>query len=123
MRASGRKIVWEAVRGGVTLVLAIPFFIFMTIVAANTGGAIAIGTLVILAAFIVIGIRDLTKAYSMLRDPAAALDASTKRQQGMPTNQFVESPAIPAESVTEHTTFPLDKDAATPNASLPGSKN
>jgi hypothetical protein len=59
LRVLELDITWKAVRGFVTLGIAVPFFLFMALVGGNLGLSTLIVVESLMVAFIYLGIRDL----------------------------------------------------------------
>jgi hypothetical protein len=117
-----RDILWLAVRGIVTLLIGLPFTLLMILTTIRGGGIISLILTLILATFVVLGARDLLKAYIAFKDPFAALarvNAKRGEQREDVSRGLIESPvegmgntpyatsALP--SVTEHTTLELNE--------------
>jgi flagellar biosynthesis/type III secretory pathway M-ring protein FliF/YscJ len=131
------EITWTAVRGLVTLIVALPSFFLFSIAMGTLGWMIMLLPWLIVLIFIALGVRDLLRSYGMLKDPQAAIAAfneeKTKTEiKQVSTRAFISdhpSGSLQAKtnsltgderreesefdekgfpaSITEHTTFPL----------------
>lgn len=123
-----QDIFWIAIRGIITVVIALPFFFLLIPNLIATGGILTLLLFLVLLAFIVLGIRDLSRAYSAFTNPEAAL-AALKAQKGQNSpetkGELLESPVEhevgineiepPCGSISEHTTFPLEDSSKKPD--------
>lgn len=80
-------ITWKALRGVVTLGIAVPFFMFMAFVGANLGLSTLIVVESVMMVFIYLGIRDLKEVGSGTRVPVAV----DRGQKAATTRRHLES--------------------------------
>jgi hypothetical protein len=103
-----RELLWIAIRGFVTLLVAVPFFCLFLLSFAVSGSIImGLASLVVLA-FAVLGIRDLVQCYLRFRKPEKDIARLRANSEAEGTTDDVRLVSTPA-SVTEHTTASLDE--------------
>jgi hypothetical protein len=103
-------VAWRAIAGIVTLMIAIPCFLFMALVVGGHGGLLTLLLLGILLVFMGLGWRDLVRAYRALQDPQKVREMLRGREEERPASREGERGALPPPSVTEHTTYRLEKE-------------
>jgi len=116
-----RDILWIAIRGIVTLVIALPFFFLLIFSTGAGGGVFTLLPSFVILAFIVLGIRDLSRAYSTFKDPHAALATLEAQKEELlepsdESDRSIIEVKNPPASITEHTTFSLKEDSKKPEA-------
>jgi hypothetical protein len=96
-------ITWLAIRGIVTILISAPFSLLLIISTGASGSIITLVSSIVFLWAVVLGIRDLSKAYSILRNPETALAEIKSKKEGSP----FDNKRLPL-SVTEHTTSLLE---------------
>jgi hypothetical protein len=118
-----RSILWVAVRGVVTLLIGLPFTFLMLLTTLSGRGVVGVISLIltlILLAFVILGFRDLLRAYTDFKNPLAALaklnppkigeeEPNVRLSGGIQSEQGIPYATSPLPSVTEHTTLELEE--------------
>lgn len=105
---------WELVRGIATLAIAVPAFLFFTVVLGFSANPWVTATQVTFLVFLLLGARDLVRVARRLQT-AAPVSVTPAAGDAAHREPWKDGPELAPPSVTEHTTFRLDDPTRGPD--------